>query len=80
MPHEAFVPLEASHPFAEFRLPIVGGSFGSSLNSRNDYRRREWDTRAGTVELSIPKLHCGSYFPSSWLPSRAAVWSRRWSR
>jgi putative transposase len=33
------------------------------VNSRNGYRRREWDTRAGTVELAIPKLRQGSYFP-----------------
>ena len=34
------------------------------VNSRNGYRAREWDTRAGTVELAIPKLRHGSYFPS----------------
>src|ERR1700730_3913394 len=33
------------------------------VNSRNGYRRREWDTRAGTIELAIPKLRAGSYFP-----------------
>ena len=33
------------------------------VNSRNGYRRREWDTRAGTVELAIPRLRQGSYFP-----------------
>ncbi|RZU53255.1 transposase-like protein [Krasilnikovia cinnamomea] len=36
------------------------------VNSRNGYRPREWDTRAGTVELAIPKLRSGSYFPD-WL-------------
>jgi putative transposase len=36
------------------------------VNSRNGYRAREWDTRAGTVELAIPKLRSGSYFPD-WL-------------
>jgi len=36
------------------------------VNSRNGYRTREWDTRAGTIELSIPKLRRGSYFPD-WL-------------
>ena len=36
------------------------------VNSRNGYRRREWDTRAGTIELAIPKLRAGSYFPD-WL-------------
>ena len=34
------------------------------VNSRNGYRTREWDTRAGTVELAVPKLRHGSYFPS----------------
>jgi len=34
------------------------------VNSRNGYRPREWDTRAGTIELAIPKLRSGSYFPS----------------
>ena len=33
------------------------------VNSRNGYRIREWDTRAGTIELAIPKLRAGSYFP-----------------
>ena len=34
------------------------------MNSRNGYRRRDWDTRAGTSELAIPRLRHGSYFPS----------------
>ena len=34
------------------------------VNSRNGYRHRDWDTRAGTVELAIPKLRHGTYFPS----------------
>lgn len=36
------------------------------VSSRNGYRPREWDTRAGTIELAIPKLRQGSYFPG-WL-------------
>jgi putative transposase len=36
------------------------------VNSRNGYRLRERDTRAGTIELAIPKLRSGSYFPD-WL-------------
>lgn len=36
------------------------------VTSRNGYRTREWDTRTGTVELAIPKLRSGSYFPD-WL-------------
>lgn len=38
-------------------------------NSRNGYRLREWDTRAGSIELAIPKLRHGSYFPD-WLLQR----------
>src|SRR5512146_827466 len=36
---------------------------------RNGYRTRPWDTRLGTLELAIPKLRQGSYFPS-WLEPR----------
>jgi putative transposase len=39
---------------------------------RNGYRPREWDTRVGTVELAIPKLRQGSYFPSLLEPRRRA--------
>ncbi len=39
------------------------------VNSRNGYRHRDFDTRAGTVEVAIPKLRQGSYFPE-WLLER----------
>ena len=42
------------------------------LNSRNGYRERPWETRAGTVELKIPKLRQGSYFPAFLEPRRTA--------
>ena len=49
---------------------ICGAPYGQRsderTNPRNGYRPREWDTRAGTVELAIPKLRQGSYFPD-WL-------------
>ena len=39
---------------------------------RNGYRPREWDTRVGSIELAIPKLRQGSYFPSFLEPRRRA--------
>jgi len=49
---------------------LCGAPFGMSsperINRRNGYRQRRWDTRVGTIDLSIPKLRKGSYFPD-WL-------------
>jgi putative transposase len=42
------------------------------LNSRNGYRERLWETRAGSVDLKIPKLRKGSYFPGFLEPRRTA--------
>jgi len=43
------------------------------VNQRNGYRERQWDTRVGTIDLAIPKLRKGTYFPE-WLlePRRQA--------
>jgi len=52
---------------------VCGAEYGvrstRRTNTRNGYRQREWDTRAGTIELAIPKLRSGSYFPD-WLLER----------
>jgi putative transposase len=49
---------------------LCGAGYGERTemrtNRRNGYRPREWDTRAGTIELAIPKLRQGSFFPD-WL-------------
>jgi hypothetical protein len=68
--------------FAAERLtePEVGAKAGAGRGEksaerpahRNGHRERDWQTRAGNVELPIPKLRAGSYFPSFPEPRRAA--------
>jgi transposase-like protein len=56
---------------------VCGAGYGERsddrVNSRNGYRSRGWDTRVGSIDLQIPKLRQGSYFPG-WLlePRRRA--------
>ena len=55
---------------------LCGAGYGQRsaerANSRNGYRERLWDTRAGAVDLKIPKLRQGSYFPPFLEPRRTA--------
>src|SRR5215211_1927495 len=52
---------------------LCGAEYGQRsserTNQRNGYRHREFDTRAGSLDLAIPKLRHGSYFPD-WLLER----------
>ncbi len=54
----------------------TGAGFGekspSSLAQRNGYHERDWETKAGTVELRNPKLRTGSYLPGFLDPRQMA--------
>ena len=55
---------------------LTGAGYGEKsstrLVQRNGHRELDWQTRAGTVELRIPKLRKGSYFPGFLEPRRMA--------
>ena len=59
---------------------VCGAEYGvispDRVNSRNGYRHRELDTRVGTIDVAVPKLRSGSYFPE-WLLERRNAPRRR---
>jgi transposase-like protein len=67
----------AAHRLMELEVgEFTGAGYGEKsaerLAQRNGYRERAWETRAGTVELRIPRLRKGSYFPGFLEPRRMA--------
>jgi transposase-like protein len=50
----------------------LGARSAERVNHRNGYRERPWETRAGRIDLAIPKLRKGSYFPAFLEPRRTA--------
>src|SRR5688572_7692526 len=50
---------------AEYGMPSA-----ERVNQRNGFRTRRWDTRVGSIALSVPKLRKGSYFPEWLLTAR----------
>jgi len=56
---------------------VCGAPYGmpgpDRVNVRNGYRHRDFDTRAGTLDVAIPKLRSGSYFPDCLLERRPHV-------
>src|SRR3546814_1228453 len=56
---------------------VCGAEYGTvspgRVNRRNGYRHRDFDTRAGSIDVSVPKLRQGSYFPELLQTGRAHV-------
>ena len=65
---QALMELEVSHRLGAERYQRTTGRKGQ----RNGYRERTWDTRVGTIELQVPRVRDGTYFPSLLDPRRRA--------
>ena len=65
---QALMELEVTQHVGAERHERTAGRTGQ----RNGYRERDWDTRVGTLELRVPRVRDGSYFPSLFEPRRRA--------
>jgi transposase-like protein len=65
---QALMEMEVEHHVGAARHERTAGRTGQ----RNGYRERSWDTRVGTMELKVPRVRDGSYFPSLLEPRRKA--------
>jgi putative transposase len=65
---QALMEMEVEQHVGASRHERTAGRMGQ----RNGYRERSWDTRVGTVELKVPRVRDGSYFPSLLEPRRKA--------
>jgi transposase-like protein len=65
---QALMELEVTHHLGAERYERTGQRTGQ----RNGYRERPWDTRVGTLELQVPRVRDGSFFPALLEPRRRA--------
>lgn len=65
---QALMELKVEEHVGAGRHELAEGRTGQ----RNGYRNKQWNTRVGTVELSVPRTRDGSYFPSLLEPRRKA--------
>ena len=65
---QALMEMEVNQHLGAERYQRTSGRKGQ----RNGYRDRTWDTRVGTIELEVPRVRDGTYFPSLLEPRRRA--------
>ncbi len=65
---QALMEVEVTHHLGAERYERTGERTGQ----RNGYRERPWDTRVGTIELQVPRVRDGSFFPALLEPRRRA--------